>query len=258
MRPKGWRKAIRKLLRRFYRLYYNIGKANCVTQQINGIEAEFMVQTPSEYNRLTGRLMNTNEPILSDLLDNVESNDIVWDVGAHVGRYSCFVGQLLEDGHLVAFEPFEKNVEHLKKNLDRNGIDGEVKPFGLAEQHTTISSPLTHDESGIFVSSASNAERIEDGKDTVEIEVVPGDELVGEDRVSEPDVLRIDTSGGEPRVIEGLKQTLIAEACRRIYVVAYRHRYEDPEIIESLLVSLGFDHYLIDTPGDTDIIVGHR
>jgi FkbM family methyltransferase len=67
---------------------------------------------------------------------NIESiefspNDIVIDIGAHVGVVSIYIAKKLPFVKIHAFEPIPDNYEHLVMNLKLNNIDNVV-PHNLA------------------------------------------------------------------------------------------------------------------------------
>jgi FkbM family methyltransferase len=63
----------------------------------------------------------------------MEIHDIVLDIGANVGLYSCLAASYGK--HAIAFEPSSRNLNFLYKNLwDNKFFDVEVFPLGLAGQ----------------------------------------------------------------------------------------------------------------------------
>jgi FkbM family methyltransferase len=66
-------------------------------------------------------------------LDLIESHDVVVDIGANVGFYSCLAAS--RGKHTLAFEPVSRNLNFLYRNLWENHFrDVEVFPVGLARQ----------------------------------------------------------------------------------------------------------------------------
>ena len=52
----------------------------------------------------------------------IKNNDVVIDIGAHVGLFSLFVSQFCKDGKIYCFEPVKENYEILLDNIDLNKI----------------------------------------------------------------------------------------------------------------------------------------
>jgi len=66
-------------------------------------------------------------------LQLIEDHDVVLDIGANMGFYSCLAA--VHGKHTIAFEPSSRNLKFLYKNLWQNKVfDVEVFPVGLARQ----------------------------------------------------------------------------------------------------------------------------
>ncbi len=66
-------------------------------------------------------------------LDLMPMHDVVIDVGANIGFYSCLASA--HGKHVLAFEPSPRNLRFLYRNLWQNGYGNvEVFPMGLGSQ----------------------------------------------------------------------------------------------------------------------------
>lgn len=66
-------------------------------------------------------------------LDCIENHDTVLDIGANIGFYTCLASG--KGKHVLAFEPSERNLRFLFRNLWDNGFrDVEVFPVGLGSK----------------------------------------------------------------------------------------------------------------------------
>jgi FkbM family methyltransferase len=66
-------------------------------------------------------------------LELIESHDMVLDIGANVGFYSCLAAS--RGKHVVSFEPSLRNLNFLYRNLWENKLSSvEIFPVGLAKQ----------------------------------------------------------------------------------------------------------------------------
>lgn len=67
---------------------------------------------------------------VSAFLECIKSHDIVLDIGANIGFYSCLASS--RGKHVLAFEPSERNLRFLLRNLWENEFRSvEVYPMGL-------------------------------------------------------------------------------------------------------------------------------
>jgi FkbM family methyltransferase len=95
--------------------------------------ADTPVPTPWGF-RLAGNIEMAQghfEPVETELVRNLLPNvDVFVNVGANVGYYCCHALNLGKQ--VIAFEPVERNVRYLCKNLRANGWNAEVYPIALS------------------------------------------------------------------------------------------------------------------------------
>lgn len=56
----------------------------------------------------------------------IKKNDIVIDVGAHVGFFTIYVARQASEGKIYAFEPYSKSFNLLKKNVEMNKLSNVI------------------------------------------------------------------------------------------------------------------------------------
>ncbi|WP_440764703.1 FkbM family methyltransferase [Natronorubrum sp. DTA7] len=209
-----------------------------VTREVNGVTAKFHVRSPNEYKR--AHSLAGEEEIIVDLLSSINSDDIFYDVGANVGTYSCFVGQKLERGKVIAFEPHPRNINPLRVNMMENSIDGEIRECALDEKTGEIG--LTSDSNA---AGAGQHSLTESGRSAISVPAYTGDELIGETKLKPPTVLKIDVEGAEMRVLRGLKRVLKNQQVRLIYIEIHPDKIsefgDEKESVLSFLTDSGYD-----------------
>jgi len=72
--------------------------------------------------------------LLRDILQEIESDDTVADVGANIGVYTCFGATEATEGEVIAFEPYPPNVELIRQNLRQNDLSATVLDLALADE----------------------------------------------------------------------------------------------------------------------------
>lgn len=229
------------VLKRAYFEVYRRASGDLRSVAVGGHRATFDVSTYEEYHVV--RVADEAErPVLSRLLAHVESGDVFYDVGANVGTFTCLVGRALPRGQVVAFEPYPPNVERLRVNAARNGVDATVLPLALSAERG---------EEGLAVVDSTNPGTQESSIDseypersrtvsTVPVRVETGDAVVREFGLPPPNVVKIDAEGAGPQVIRGFTEALRREDCRIVCVEPHGNREE----VEAALSGLGFgiDH----------------
>lgn len=246
----------------YWRLQFERGPS-VVSHEVAGTTARFRATTVEEARRFRG--LRDERPVIADLLGALGPSDVVFDVGANVGAYTCFVAQRLPPDQVVAFEPHPANVTGLRANLARNDVDATIEERALSDasgagelavqshdagagEHAlaTGEAPARADGRGDGRGDDSGDGRNEhDARETMPIELAAGDDLVASGAVPPPTVLKVDVEGAELRVLEGLAETLEGPSVRRVYVEVHPdrlHEYGDREAdVAAFLRERGFE-----------------
>lgn len=222
------------------------------TTSVAGREATFTVSTVWEYYRFHDLL--GEDVIIADLLSELRSDDVFYDVGANVGMYTCFVAQELPEEQVMAFEPHPENASRLQTNLDLNGVDATIQQYGLSDTEMEAALAVGPDESG----EGRHSLAVADDEATLPIQLRKGDSLIADGEVPPPTTMKIDVEGAEVGVLEGLEQAL-RDHCRLCYVEVhpdrlsnYGHTMED---FNSLFESTGFETTVIHERGEDEFFV---
>jgi len=118
----------------------------------------------------------------------IQRGNVVYDIGAHVGYFSLFLGPLVgEAGRVLAFEPNPVNI----CNVD-------VFDFALSDENGESFFINKQDTSTGCLSSSGD----------MRVETYTIDYLVDSGRVPPPDYIKIDVEGAELLVLKGARRTL--------------------------------------------------
>ncbi|MFP8957198.1 FkbM family methyltransferase [Natrialbaceae archaeon A-CW3] len=174
--------------------------------------------------------------MVRDLISNVDDDDVFWDIGAHIGFHSCLVGQ--RANRVEAFEPASVAAERCRKHVEVNDVDASVHECALWD---------TNEKLTLDSDSAATGE---DGAITVPAR--KGDDLAG-DETPQPNIVKIDVEGAEPRVIDGMEETLTDDQCRLVYCEVHRPAETRPSVedhgatVEEFLDSLADLGFAVET-----------
>lgn len=228
---------------------------------LNGHKIKFNSESADVYfsnfeEALAVRYISNEEgAFIRDFLNELNSNDTVWDVGANIGVHSCIFGGKARK--VISIEPYPPNIQSLYKNIKRNNINAEIFSVALSNRNGTevLSVPETENPGdqwpALVPDSISESRQNELKNDNVlEVTVKKGDTLV-ENGVSPPDIVKVDVEGGSHKVIQGLEKTLKRKECRAIYVEVHlpnpgkrRPSVEDfgkkPKDVQNTLENYGF------------------
>lgn len=162
------------------------------TYHIGTSEASFEVGFQEA--RYLDYLVRAERHVLGALVQAARPDDVLWDVGAGYGLYTC----LVPAGTVVAFEPDGERRRALKGNLARNGLDASVLDVFLG--------------AGVTGGTRSAAAMVRDGEAPrptlvkIDVEGAEGDVVAGMgDLLDDPD-LRLAFVEVHPEDLEGDRQ----------------------------------------------------
>ena len=207
--------------------YENISDDNLLSNH-NLLYEKTFDSTPSEYYKQSSRSVYASnddssawftmyevfvKQVYQDL--NIRKNDIVLDVGSHVGMFSLYAH---EKGakQIYAFEPTETTFKHLSKNL---GKHRNIKTFNYAMSghdgkiQFHIVGPST------VCSSYENVNNTKDEpRKTIEIPCMSFPTFLKNNNVDRIDVLKMDCEGGENDIFPTMPDYFLKHRMRKIYM----------------------------------------
>ncbi len=147
----------------------------------------------------------------------VKPGDTIWDVGANIGLYTKkFLDWSGKDGKVVAFEPFPKAFEELRKELISHKYFSQavLRNTALAEKSGEAFFSNSDDDS-----IPTTAHLLDDSSNQNGVKVlVSTADLIVQGGESQPNVVKIDVEGYEEEVLRGGVKTFSNPNCRHILV----------------------------------------
>lgn len=190
--------------------------------------------------------------VFEDLLPRLQADDTFLDIGAHIGLYTCYVGNRVIDGELIAVEPDPANVSRLMENLDLNGLEATVVEKAISDEEDEI--VLDTDPRKISLLQT-------DTEQPMRIQTTSVDSLVRHDRIPTPSVVKMDIDGGELDALRGMKNQL--DNIRLLYCEVHpaylRDRGQSADTVYDLLADAGFKiTEILDEKGTDQIVTTVR
>jgi len=154
------------------------------------------------------RFIDHFEPKTTTFVERViNDNDIVVDIGAHIGIHTIHFAKRAK--LVIALEPEPQNFSLLKKNIKLNKVRNVITlPIALSDKNGY---------SYLFVSTSSGAHTLEIDHgvklnvkfiDKIHIKTMTFDTLIRDLGIDKVDIVKIDVEGHEDKVLQGMKETL--------------------------------------------------
>lgn len=126
----------------------------------------------------------------------VRKNDVVIDIGAHIGAFSIFAAKTAKNGNVYSYEPFPENFRLLQENCRLNKVKN-VRLFRLAVAGSKKRAPLFIGEkkyaNGLFRRSKSDKKII--------VNCTTITEIFENNQINTCNFLKIDCEGGEYEIL---------------------------------------------------------
>jgi FkbM family methyltransferase len=159
------------------------------------------------------RTLLTKEPETLEWIDRFDDGDVYWDIGANVGVYALYAA-INRRIRVLAFEPSAGNYFLLNRNIELNGLAGQMLAYCLAfsdrsgidtlnMQNTDLGGALSSFGTTIDESGREFAPQFRQGAVGYAV-----DAFIERFDPPFPNHLKIDVDGIEDRIVAGAQATL--------------------------------------------------
>ena len=159
----------------------------------------------------------------------ISNDDVIIDVGAHIGLFALFASQFCKNGKIFCYEPIKENYKILIENIEMNQIQN-IFPNNLAVTKKTsrVKIFLNDDQSGhsMFIQN----------KNFVEVDSKSLSDIFIDNGIKECDFLKLDCEGAEYEIVESLPSDLFTKINKT--VIEYHMVDTKPELLEQLINKL--------------------
>ena len=159
----------------------------------------------------------------------ISNDDVIIDVGAHIGLFALFASQFCKNGKIFCYEPIKENYKILIENIEMNQIQN-IFPNNLAVTKKTsrVKIFLNDDQSGhsMFIQN----------KNFVEVDSKSLSDIFIDNGIKECNFLKLDCEGAEYEIVESLPSDLFTKINKT--VIEYHMVDTKPELLEQLINKL--------------------
>jgi hypothetical protein len=248
-----WRVAIKTFLKIlvgkncFFRLLNHNVKINLLFYPFFIVRvSNNIVQTKIRGNTILQPIDNLflNEEInFSEVYDHfykINEDDIIIDIGAHVGFFALRAARKARKGFILAIEPHPFNYQLLTKNIKANNISN-IRALRLAlwSSDGVMKLYLAGSSSHSLKSFQKNI------KNYIEVQTKTLDTVIKEFGIQRVNLIKIDVEGAELEVLRGAQRTLM-ENDSFLSIAAY-HTKTEVKIISEYLRKKGFRTFVYES-----------
>lgn len=177
----------------------------------------------------------------------LRSDDVVFDVGSHIGHYIVLASEVVEKGSLVAFEPTPKNYHRILENVALNAIqNSKVEQMAVGSKNGTAQ---------FLLENESEVNRLSDNSESgtkANVKITTLDSYCGKKKIKLINFLKIDTEGAEADVLLGAQKLIFSQ---KIPVILFElnpkvEQYkEKKKSIFSILNQANYHYFILNNSG---------
>jgi len=168
----------------------------------------------------------------------IKDNDVIIDVGAHIGLFALFSSQFCKNGRIYCFEPVKENFDLLKSNLELNDIENViVANMAVSSSTGTVTIYLNEDEAGHSMHVPSQKQ--------IQVESFSLQDIFDSYKLEKCDFLKIDCEGEEYEIINSLPTSYFDKIKKMC--IEYHFVDTKPHLLENMIKKLKMLSYTIDT-----------
>jgi len=159
----------------------------------------------------------------------INDNDIIIDIGAHIGLFSLYASQFCKNGKIYCFEPVKENFDLFLSNIKLNKIEN-IFPFNIAVSNKSSIAKiyLNKDEAGhsMFHPTLSS----------IEVKSTTLQKIFEDNNLEKCDFLKLDCEGAEYNIMDSLSKEFFQKI--RKMVIEYHFANTEPGLLKNLIEKL--------------------
>jgi FkbM family methyltransferase len=178
----------------------------------------------------------------------------VYDIGAYIGILTIFFGKSVSNsGRVIAFEPNLDNCLEIKKSIELNDLHNvDLLNIGIADTTGNAELAIRHNRTATGSMNSEIQTKIlsEHHSKLLKVSIDTIDHCIVANRLSPPDLIKIDIEGMEYNALKGSDQTIkqySPEMCIEIHGADKSLKIANIKNIIRLLHSYGYEVFHIES-----------
>ncbi|MEK6855510.1 MAG: FkbM family methyltransferase [Nanoarchaeota archaeon] len=136
---------------------------------------------------------------------DINKDDLIIDIGGHVGLFSILASKKAPNGKVYVFEPDPENYELLNFNISANKADNIIpikKAVSFKNESRDLFLSEENQEAHSFFNKSKNPQKIT-------VETIALKDFMSKSRISKVDFLKIDCEGAEYEILYNCPQDIL-------------------------------------------------
>lgn len=159
----------------------------------------------------------------------IKPDDVIIDIGAHIGTFSLYASQFCTQGKIFCYEPSNENFELLKENIKQNKIKN-IFPENLAVSKS-------NDKVTFYINPDKTANSMYDKtSESISVQSTTLQQIFDLNKLENCNYLKLDCEGAEYDIIESLPE----EYFKKIEKMYIEYHFSDskPLLLENMIKKL--------------------
>jgi len=135
---------------------------------------------------------------------DINKNDVVLDIGAHIGIFSIFAAKKAKNGKIYSFEPLKNNYILLKKNLKINGIKNVI-PINKAVSNKTSKKMINISNSN----TGSSSFVLDEHSGSIIVQTTSLQKIISDHKLTKINFLKMDVEGAEYEILSNCTKNVL-------------------------------------------------
>ncbi len=174
---------------------------------------KFIINNSIEEFRLT--YWGHEKNYVLSIIDSLKEDDIFLDIGASVGLISVLAMAKINNGYVYSVEPDPENIKCLTENFKVNNFSNfQILPIALGDKVDKLKL-YTNGSNG----KSPSLEKVNGYDSFVNVDVKTLDQLLEDNVIDSPTVIKIDIEGAELMALKGMEILLSSNKRPRILFI---------------------------------------